>query len=152
MQEWVQISDSMLTAPLENHALHLCLVWESQICQWRVSRRACNMYQLLKPVSIFTLHPSQVMAPKWNPEEGAEHTRHGISDICMSLFISFSPEMSTKVSFIALLFSHLLFAEWLTTTTIYKRFQCYDSTCKTFRKKIKWMPEAISGYNLHTCI
>ena len=35
-----------------------------------------------------TLQPSQVMAPKWNPEDGAEQTRHGMSDIWVSLLDS----------------------------------------------------------------
>ena len=34
-----------------------------------------------------TLHPSHVIAPKWNPDEGAPHTEHGICAICDDTFV-----------------------------------------------------------------
>lgn len=32
----------------------------------------------------FTLQPSHVIAPKWNPDDLAPQTRHGISDISVT--------------------------------------------------------------------
>ncbi len=37
-------------------------------------------------VLIFTLQPSQVMAPKWYPDDGDPHTLHGILDISFGIF------------------------------------------------------------------
>ena len=56
------------------------------------------MYRVcwLRCYQCLTLQPSQVMAPKWYPEEGAPHTLHGILPISADILVP--PKENKKIS------------------------------------------------------